>query len=377
MNFKLVIVTTVPETLFTIMRGQPRWLSQHCSVTCITSPGDFRDDVELAEGVDVISVPMVRGISPFRDLISILKMYKVLRQIKPDIVHSYTPKAGLVAMIASFFAGIKVRIHTFTGLIFPSCHGVKRQVLIAVDKLICFFASKVVPEGEGVKRDLQNFNITGKTLRVIGYGNISGVDVEHYMPTKKCPNFGYRSSCDPFKFCFVGRLNKDKGVEELIKAFLSLKGSAYLTLVGSVDRTNPIDKETLSCISQHENIVMKGFLKDIRGELESCDVLVLPSYREGFPNVILQAGAMEVPVIASDINGCNEVIIEDVNGWLISPKNYESLLEKMQSVMELEPERLKKTGKAARQLIVTKYEQDKYRQKLIQFYRDAYYECNI
>lgn len=372
---KLIIVTTVPETLATILRGQPAWLEKHVSVTCISSPGPMLDMVVRNESVAVFQVSMNRGISPFKDVVSIFRMWRVLRKLKPDVVHSYTPKAGLIAMVAGFLAGVRVRVHTFTGLVFPTSSGLKRSVLIAIDRLICVVATHVVPEGRGVAEDLRNNRITSKALDVIGNGNIAGVDVKYFHPNIIDPlELPYK---DTFIFGFVGRLNRDKGLQELVSAFLSLEGDPALLLVGDLDSTAPVDSGTLSQIESHPRIHATGFLEDIRPGLVACDVLVLASYREGFPNVVLQAGAMGKPVIASDINGCNEVIENGFNGWLVPPGNSKVLAERLLCAMNVPSSEIERLGRNARERIVERYEQGEYRQKLLEFYREITNEAKL
>ncbi|WP_044500696.1 glycosyltransferase family 4 protein [Pseudomonas saudimassiliensis] len=372
---KLTIVTTVPETFATILQGQPGWLEQYSNVVCVTSPGPMLERVKEHEGVKVLEVPMNRGISPFKDLVSIYRMWKVLRRVKPDVVHSYTPKAGLVTMLAAFLAGVPVRIHTFTGLVFPTSDGFKRKLLVAIDRLICAAATNVVPEGEGVAADLRADSITSKPLRVIGKGNIAGVDTQYFQPTKCLPL--QHGGSGSFTFCFVGRLNRDKGLQELVSAFTSLEGESTLLLVGELDATAPVDEVTLGHIQSHPRIQTTGFLEDIRPALEACDVLVLPSYREGFPNVVLQAGAMGKPVIASDINGCNEVIENGFNGWLVRPRDASALAERMAHVMSCSPDERAKLGNNARARIVERYEQSGYRRKLLEFYKEVASEAGL
>jgi len=318
---------------------------------------------------------MNRGISPFRDLASIYRMWKVLRRVKPDVVHSYTPKAGLVTMLAAFLAGVRVRVHTFTGLLFPTSVGFKRKLLVAIDRLICAAATTVVPEGEGVAADLKADRITSKPLRLIGNGNIAGVDIQYFRPDACIPL--QHGGSGSFTFCFVGRLNRDKGLQELVSAFTSLEGGATLLLVGELDATAPVDEVTLDHIRTDPRIQTTGFLEDIRPALEACDVLILPSYREGFPNVVLQAGAMGKPVIASDINGCNEVIENDFNGWLVPPRDASALAERMTHVMSLPPDERAKLGTNARARIVDRYEQTAYRRKLLEFYREVAREAGL
>jgi len=293
-------------------------------------------------------------------------MWWLLHRLAPDIVHSYTPKAGLVAMFGSFFARIPVRVHTFTGLIFPTATGFKRWLLVQMDRLVCATATRIVPEGEGVKRDLLMFNITKKPMKVIGYGNIAGVDINYFTPEHE-----NTLQIEGFVFCFVGRLNRDKGINELVTAFTQLPDKAQLLLVGQIDKTAPVDSDVMSAIQQHPRIHAVGFMDDIRPALINASTLVLPSYREGFPNVVLQAGAMALPVIASDINGCNEVIDPGFNGWLIPARDSNALAQAMAEAMALKAEAIDEVGKNARQLICERFERTQYLEHLQSFYREA------
>lgn len=372
---KLVIVTTVPETLATILRGQPKWLAQYASVICVSSSGRMLENVRENEGVPLEEIEMCRGINPIKDLTSIFRMWKLLRKVKPDIVHSYTPKAGLVTMLAAFFVGTKVRIHTFTGLVFPTSVGLKRWILVWVDRIVCAAATHVVPEGKGVAADLQKYHITPKPLRIIGNGNIAGIDINYFHPDKVDPVdvSGKRA----FTFGFVGRLNRDKGLDELVTAFEGLRGSARLLLVGGLDESAPISDDTYHKIKSNKHIHELGFLDDVRPALAACDVIVLASYREGFPNVVIQAGAMCKPVIASDVSGSNEIIEDGINGWLVPPKDSQALAERMNCVMELPEEELRSLGRSARARVVERYDQREYRQQLLAYYRRAALEACI
>lgn len=363
---KILIVTTIPATLTSVLSGQPRSLNEVFEVGCVSSPGEHLELVAQDEGVPVWSVPMHRGISPFRDLIAIFRFWLLLRRLRPDIVHSYTPKAGLVAMVSSLLSGVPCRIHTFTGLIFPTSSGIKRKLLIWIDKLICVCATKVVPEGKGVKKDLQNYKITRKPLALIGSGNIAGVDTKHFAPGD------YYSRSVPevpgFVFCFVGRLNKDKGVDELVSAFLKLPGDCSLFLIGRIDEVSPVARETLALIRESSNIYMVGNQDDVRPFMARADVLVLPSYREGFPNVILEAGAMSMPVIATDISGCNELIVPAWNGWLVPPRSVYHLEQAMLEAKNCNPAAIKLMGQNARQKVVASFERKSYQNTLVGFY---------
>lgn len=370
---RLLIVTTVSETLDTILSKQPNYLNKYFNVHLAASAGDRIASVESKENLKVNIIPMVRGINPLYDLYSIYQMIKLLRRIKPDIIHSYTPKAGLISILASWICRVPVRIHTFTGLIFPTSIGNKRKLLMTIDRLICRCATVIIPEGSGVKNDLLSHNITRKKLNVIGFGNIAGVDSTYFNRSRCIETKGVIQlrntlalNFKAFTFCYIGRLNKDKGLHELVEAFSLLPDNAHLLVLGDVDRTAPLNESVLKKLVQHPRIHLLGFQKDIRPSLVLSNILVLPSYREGFPNVLLQAGAMSLPAIATDINGCNEIIESNFNGWLVKPKDSSSLFMEMEKAMS--SDKLVSMGIEARNNVITKYERYEHWQRMVAFY---------
>ncbi|WP_205736728.1 glycosyltransferase family 4 protein [Acidovorax cavernicola] len=373
---KILIVTTVPETMLTILKGQPEYLSRFFQIVLASGEEVGRNEVVAQEKLETCLVPMVRGIHPVRDAVSIFRMAALIFKVRPSLIHSYTPKAGLVSMLAGWICRTPRRVHTFTGLIFPTTRGFKRLLLIFVDRLICACATHIVPEGNGVKRDLEAFKITAKSLSVIGHGNIAGVDTEYFSPLKLDVSARGERLRRELKipdssrvFCFVGRLNKDKGIGELVSAFIKLPSDARLILVGALDKTAPVDNKTLGEIELHPRIHLLGFLKDIRPALFIADLLVLPSYREGFPNVVLQAGAMNLPVIATNINGCNEIVEPGFNGWLVPAKNPQALNLAMQESLSMSRFDLKKMGERARARVQDRFERSDHWGRMVHFYR--------
>ena len=378
---KLVIVTTVPITLTGILANQPKFLAEHFAVSIISSSDKELKQVEITEKVPTYAVAMQRGISPFNDLVSLFKMIKQLRKLKPEIVHSYTPKAGLITMLAGFICRVPIRVHTFTGLIFPTSTGIKKKILIWMDRLICACSTIIIPEGNGVKQDLINYGITKKELNVIGHGNIAGVNTD-YFNRDVVVNEGTDSKLriqlnlpqDAFLFCFVGRFTQDKGFSELIAAFNKLPEKAHLVLVGEMDKRIPLPPDTIKSLKQHSRIHNLGWQNDIRPALTISDVLVLPSYREGFPNTPLQAGAMQLPCIVSDINGCNEIITLNVNGWLVQPKDCDSLFNAM--LKSMNTDNLVELGNNARANIEHSFEKSAHWQNMLGFYTDQLSKLN-
>jgi glycosyltransferase involved in cell wall biosynthesis len=320
----------------------------------------------MREVVRTENIKISIAISPLNDLISLIKLYKLFKNEKPYIVHSITPKAGLLSMIAAKYAGVPIRIHTFTGLIFPYKSGILKKILIITDKILSWHATNIYPEGNGVKNDLINYKITNKPLKVIANGNVNGINTSYFNSV----NFDLKQNINlknslginegDFVYIFVGRLVGDKGINELISAFLNLKQETRnfkLILVGQVEiDLDPLKAGTLKEIDNNLNIICVGFQSDVRPFLAISDCLVFPSYREGFPNVVMQAGAMGLPSIVTNINGCNEIIQDGVNGIIIPPKNTKVLQNVMQKISS-DNELFSKLKGNARYMITTRYDQ--------------------
>lgn len=373
---KIIRTSTIPLSLELFCRGLLREMSEEYEVVAMSSPGELLDVVEQREGVRCIRTKMERHISPLRDMVSLFRIIKIFKKEKPDIVHSMTPKAGLLCMMAAWITRVPVRIHTFTGLVFPSATGLKRQILMATDRLTCRCATHVIPEGEGVKNDMLNNHITRKPLRVLGYGNVRGVDMAFYDRTPEVMAIVKKLRDEKLTtFVFVGRICRDKGIEELCKAFDRLSkehGKTRLWIIGP-DESNvdPIPESAWSIMRENTHIQALGMLRDeqLLAHYAAADCFVLPSYREGFPNTVLEAGAMGVPSIVTDINGSREIIIEGENGTIVPPHDSESLYQAMKQMTE-NPEIRKRMAGNARRLIADRFEQGCVRKCLYDFYHE-------
>ncbi|WP_312287090.1 glycosyltransferase family 4 protein [Chryseobacterium gleum] len=365
---KVIRTSTIPLSLNVLLKGQLKFLSEFYEIVGISSEGQLLDEVKQREGIQTIGVDMERGISPVKDLASLYRLYKVLKKEKPVIVHSITPKAGLLTMLAGKIAGVPIRIHTFTGLIFPTRKGVVQKLLIGMDRLLCKSATHIYPEGHGVKKDLIDYKITSKPLKVIANGNVNGIDLNYFSPgqvsedQKMLLKKELKIEDSDFVFVFVGRLVGDKGINELIKAFSAFNKNenqhhSKLLLVGPLEQDlDPLSPDTLKEIETNRDIISVGFQKDVRPYFAISDALVFPSYREGFPNVVMQAGAMELPSIVSDINGCNEIIIENQNGVIIPVKDSERLQKEMEKMIS-DRDYYEALKKNARPMIEDRFEQ--------------------
>ena len=239
---KIIRTATVPLSLDLFCRGLFRDLSSHYEIVALSSPLPELESIRKREGVRTIAVPMQRKITPLQDLVSLFRLIKVFRQERPDMVHSITPKAGLLSMMAAWLTRVPVRVHTFTGLIFPYEKGWKRRLLMTTDRLTAACATHVIPEGNGIKDDLIRFKITRKPLHTLGNGNVRGIDLRFYVQSEEVLRKGadlrkaFSIPDNAFVFVFVGRLDRDKGIDELVQAFLKLeqeRPEAHLLLVGA------------------------------------------------------------------------------------------------------------------------------------------------
>lgn len=372
---KIIRAVTVSQSIGFFAGLIPELKELGYDVVTVSSEGPEQKTAEAA-GAKAITVSMQRHISPLKDLWSLWQMIKVLRRERPDMVHSMTPKAGLLCMLAGKITGVPIRIHTFTGLVFPTSTGIKRRILMATDWLTCSCATHVNPEGEGVKNDLLNNGITHKPLQVLGYGNCQGINLEYFNPEIE----SVRTKASKlrkegvFTFIFVGRLVGDKGINELVDAFKQLNieyPDTRLILVGPNEQDlDPLEQKTINEIMLNPAIEAVGELSDIRSWLLASDAFVFPSYREGFPNVVIEAGAMGLPSIVTDINGSREIIIDGKNGIIIPSKNVKALYNAMKSFIS-HPEKISSMASVARELIESRYEQSFVRDCLKSFYKNC------
>jgi glycosyltransferase involved in cell wall biosynthesis len=343
-------------------------MSRYYDVTAISSDKPNLERVGRTQGVAVYCVEMTRKITPLQDLKAVWQLYHYFRREKPFIVHTHTPKAGTVGMLAAKLAGVPHRLHTIAGLPLLEATGNKRKLLNFVEKITYAAASMIYPNSNGLKEIIiQEHFCKPEKLKVIGNGSSNGIKTNHFNPNhfseveKRDLKSNLGIDPEDFVFIFVGRLVGDKGINELIAAFQKLSAAklpAKLLLVGSQETDlDPLQSETLHRMNTNSNIIAVGHQNDVRHYLAVSDALVFPSYREGFPNVVMQAGAMGLPSIVTDINGCNEIIIERENGAIIPVKDSGAIYEAMKKMMEDAAFRIS-MQQNARPMIVSRYEQE-------------------
>lgn len=342
---KLIRITTVPISLDKLLSGQMRFMSAYYDVIAVSAEKEHLEKIGIKENVKTFHLEMTRKITPVSDLKALLRLYLYLRKEKPAIVHSHTPKAGLIGMMAARLAGVPYRLHTVAGLPLLETVGFKRKLLDFVEKITYACATKIYPNSKGLADIILENNYCKKQkIKVIANGSSNGIDTDFFDPNlfteeqKTVVRNELKIADSDFVFVFVGRLVKDKGLNEMVKAFEALQqkyNHAKLLLVGDYENDlDPLSPESVAVINTNNAIISVGFQYDVRPYFAVSNALVFPSYREGFPNVVMQAGAMNLPSIVSDINGCNEIIEEGINGVIIPPKNSNAILDAMSSFME-------------------------------------------
>lgn len=347
MKCKLIRIATVPHS-FGLLRGQLKLVSNNnFEVIAVSSPGARLEQVAIQEGVQTIGIEMTRTISPIKDGKALWQLFKLFKREKPDMVHTHTPKAGTLGSIAARMAGVPYRLHTIAGLPLLEARGAKRKLLDLVEKATYSCATHLYPNSNGLKNIIVENKLTKESkLKVIGYGSSNGVDTSFFDPKLVTHDTRYQLrkslGIDPkdFVFLFVGRLVADKGINELIQAFIDLEEHAqqqggmvkpHLVLVGRHEKDlDPLSPEAENAINTHPSIHGVGVQFNVVDYYAMADVLTFPSYREGFPNVVMEAAAMQLNCIVTNINGCNEIITDAKNGWIIPIKNKEQLQDRMQ-----------------------------------------------
>ncbi|MGW1455569.1 glycosyltransferase family 4 protein [Salegentibacter agarivorans] len=376
---KLIRITTIPLSLEKLLEDQLTFMNQYFEVTAVSAEKERLQKYGKANGVKTFWVEMTRAITPVQDLKAVWKLYRFLKSEKPLIVHTHTPKAGIVGMLAAKLAGVPHRLHTVAGMPLMETTGNKRKVLNFVEKLTYSLATKVYPNSRGLQEIIlsEGFGSEEK-LKVLGKGSSNGIDTSYFNPeiftAEEKLEFKDKIGIphNDLVFVFVGRLVSEKGINELVQAFSKLQkenSEISLLLVGPYEQElDPISEENLQLIEQHPKIFTTGYQVDVRPYFAISDVLAFPSYREGFPNVVMQAGAMNLPAIVSNINGCNEIIVEGINGVIIPVKDTSALITAMKLFVENKnyTERLSSN---ARDEICKYYERKEFWQILLKEYK--------
>jgi glycosyltransferase involved in cell wall biosynthesis len=384
---KLIRITTAPLSLKYLLPGQMRFMNQNgFEVVMVSSDGPELEEVIPNEGCRHQVIPMTRKMTPLADLRSLWLLYRFFKKEKPDIVHSHTPKAGLLAMLAAKFAGVKLRIHTIAGLRFMTSTGTTRKILVTMEKLTAKAATHVWPNSFSLLDYIRNNKLANpKKLEVISLGSSNGINLARFSPAaigqKKLDEIKHLVQYDSnlIYFLSVGRIVHDKGMDELLRAFIPIhqqNDRARLILVGAFeDELDPISDEARRILQTHPAVIQAGWSDAVEYFMHFSYALVHPSHREGFPNVLLQAGALLCPIICSRIEGNVDIVEQEKTGLLFEVRNEKELEEKLQFSL-MHPEIMKKYAVSLRQKIEQYFDQPLIHQRLRERYLELLAQNN-
>ncbi len=354
---RIVVMTTVPQTLAAFFPRQMRALAEAgFEVHVVSSPGADLDAFNQIPGVTAHAVAMERQPHPLRDLQSLFRLLWLFRRLRPQIVHAHTPKAGLLGMLAARISGVPTRLYTIHGLPLETRTGHYRSLLEAAERASCRFATSCYTISRSLQKVVTDLQLCPpEKVTTLGDGSCAGVNVDRFdiIPNDIRPLLGLAP--DDFVVSFVGRVAQDKGIGILAKAWPIIAANlphAHLLLAGEPDLTDPVPGPLFEALAGHPRVHLLGPVKntEVPAIYAASDLFVLPSFREGLSQVALEAGAMGLPIVASDVTGLKDAVRQNVTGLLVPPRRAAPLAA---AVLELawNAPRRQALGVAARQYI--------------------------
>jgi glycosyltransferase involved in cell wall biosynthesis len=376
---KICFIAAVELTIRAFMVEHIKRLSKENRITVVVNTDNV--DFLMAYGLDVrvFPVKIERRPSPFSDIRALFRLYRFFKREGFDAVHSITPKAGLIAMLAAFLANIPVRIHTFTGQVWAKKEGIKRGVLKSADKLLALCATHILTDSKSQQDFIveQGIVLPGKSF-VIGNGSICGVDNMRFRPDQKARMVLREQFLIPENdvlFLFLGRLTFDKGLLDLAGAFSKLCRSVKNThlLVAGPDEEGIKERAVSVCNNCFDKVHFYDFTDEPEKFMAAADVFCLPSYREGFGIVVIEAGSTGIPTIGTRIYGVIDAIEENATGYLYEPGDVDELFEKMQKMID-EPEVREGMGRSARERSIQLFSREYVTDAFLAFYNGIFFK---
>lgn len=362
---RLLHVTTIPETLL-FLGGQPGFLRERgFEVHAVSSPGPLLDKFAADEGVQVHAVAMERAITPARDAVAVARLCRLFASIRPDVVDAHTPKAGLLGMVAARLAGVPVRIYHLHGLRYLTARGSLRRVLLTTERIAAALATSVVCVSHSVAAvAVQDGVVPRRKVKVLLGGSINGVDAARFTPAagdeeRRAARAALGLPPGARVLGFVGRIVREKGIVELFEAWRVLRAEfpdLHLVLVGPREPNDPIPRDVAAALDADPRVRCAGVDWDTPRWFRAMDVLALPSWREGFPVVPLEAAATALPVVATIVPGCVDAVVNGVTGRLVPPRHPAALAAAVRSYLA-DPALRASHGAAARARVLAEFEQ--------------------
>jgi glycosyltransferase involved in cell wall biosynthesis len=359
-------MTTVPETLL-FLSGQPGFLRERgFELHAIASPGPLLREFGEAEGLRCHAIPMERRISPGSDVVALARLWRTLRGIRATIVDAHTPKAGLLGMISARLAGVPVRIYHLHGLRYVTTRGPVRALLRLTERIASSLATRVVCVSRSVADvAVRDGVVAREKIIVLLGGSINGVDATgRFTPPpdgegRRAARVALGLPPDARVVGFVGRLVREKGVVELWEAWRVLREELpdlRLVLVGPREAHDPIPEHVATALELDPRVVLAGSDRDTPRWFRAMDVVALPSWREGFPVVPLEAAAMALPVVATRVPGCVDAVVDGATGRLVPPRDPVALAAALRAYL-VDPALRARDGAAARARALAEFDQ--------------------
>lgn len=373
----IVVGVTHPQTCL-VLRGRLRALREAgLSVVLIAGAGSLAARIAAEEGVASLTIPMNRGISPLADLVSLWRLYAALRRLRPVLAEFSTPKAGLLGNIAGLLCRVPVRVYVLRGLRLETASGWHRRVLKITERLAAACCHHVVCNSESLRAEALALGMAPeRKLILIGNGSSAGVDVRRFTPAAAAGTSEVRTqlgiAADEPVIGYVGRLTRDKGIHELLRAFeriLAKSPQAWLLLVGWFDDSDDaLGLVQRAWIGTHPRILSTGFVSDTAPFYHAMDLLVLPTWREGLPNVALEAAASGLPVISTQVTGARDAVVDNYTGLLVQPGDARALAGAVEQLLT-SPGLRRKMGNAGRAWVSERFVHTRVQSLTVALYR--------
>ncbi|WP_211654763.1 glycosyltransferase family 4 protein [Planococcus alpniumensis] len=383
MSAKVLYAMTIAQSL-QLVKGQLKTLEMRgYEVKALSSKGSYAEIFEQEEGVKVLHVNMEREIALKQDLKSLFACIRVIRSEKPDIVNAGTPKAGLIVSLAAYFCRVPVRIYNVLGLRLETTGGIKRQILLMAEKIAAASSTHLLAVSPSLKRQIVALGIApADKIKILGHGSVNGFDLQRFeldddmqgRVEKKRQAYGWTG--DELVLGSMGRITKDKGIDETVRAFTELHAQhphLRLLIVGNYESADAVSEWTRKTITDHPYIVHEDYQLDPVPFYYLMDLFLFLTKREGFGNVSAEAALTGMPVIAADVTGARDTLVDGETGYLVDPDSHADVMGKLDKLIS-DPGLREAMGAAGQEWVRHNFSNETLWEEMDQYYRSCLLE---